>query len=142
MTVLAVLGLGACAVHKHADRRTCPPDAGLPMMIATLYFGLPAGGDAEQKWQTFVGVTVVGNLPDGFTVTDAQGAWRDPRTTRTVQEKSKMMVAVVPDTAERRAALDRIRRTYERDFHQQLVGLTTTAGCADFQPRATPRRPD
>lgn len=105
------------------------------MRMVTLYFGQSVPGQgplAEADFAAFVADTVTPRLADGFTLWDATGAWLNPRTGRTITERTKVLSVAVPDRADRHDAITAIRRDYEARFHQQLVGMTVHSVCADF----------
>ena len=47
---------------------------------------------AGVSWTT----TVTANLPNGYTVFDANGAWMNPITHRTIREATKMLLVALP----------------------------------------------
>jgi hypothetical protein len=127
-----VFGLGGCTEH---GERSCAPGQGVPMAVFTLFFGENIPGRAnltEQEWQLFLDNTVSANLPLGYTVLDAHGAWMNPATHRTIQEPSKVVVAALPDAPASLASIDRVRTGYQLQFQQQLVGMTVEHACAAF----------
>ena len=113
----------------------CPAGFGQPMQVFELFFGLAIAGRndlTEKEWQAFMGDTVTANLPDGYTVMDASGAWMNPITHQTTREASRVIVVALPDSPDSLAAVNRIRTTYQVRFHQQLVGMTVTRACGSF----------
>jgi hypothetical protein len=113
----------------------CGPGLGQRMLVVELFFGraIPGRNDlTEQEWQIFLADTVTVNLPDGFTVMDAAGAWMNPKTHTTVSEATKLILVALPDAPSSLDATNRIRTAYETRFHQQLVGMTVTPTCGSF----------
>ncbi len=113
----------------------CPDGLGQPMLVFELFFGrsITGRGDVtEREWTTFIEDTVTPALPNGFTVLDARGAWVSPRTGRTIHEATKVILVALPDTAESRAAVNRVRAVYGDRFNQQLIGMTAHSTCATF----------
>lgn len=91
-----------------------------------LYFGLDlAGGGAvdEEAWADFLGEVVTPRFPDGFTVIDAYGQWRDPAVANApiIREKTKLIVIVRPASAEADAAIAEIKTIYKKRFGQISV---------------------
>ncbi|MGQ0541254.1 MAG: DUF3574 domain-containing protein [Blastocatellia bacterium] len=90
-----------------------------------LYFGLtkPDGttlNDAE--WSLFVDEVVTPRFPDGFTVVDGRGQWRN-KEGKIAKESSKVFIVVYP-RIERVAAgkkIDEIRNEYKKRFDQESV---------------------
>jgi hypothetical protein len=125
-------GLGGCAVRQP---QTCAPGLGPPVAIFTLFLGRAIPGRVDltgQEWQAFLDSTVTANLPNGYTVFDAQGGWMNPITRRTIQEGTKVLMVALPEQPESLAAINRIRTAYQLKFQQQLVGMTVEQGCGEF----------
>jgi hypothetical protein len=105
------------------------------MQIFELFFGRSLHGQGEvddATWRMFRDAVITPNLPDGYTVLDAEGAWRAPQGTRTISERTKLLLVAMPDNAASQAAIDRVRSAYEQEFHQQSVGMVVTPGCGAF----------
>ena len=69
------------------------------MLAFELFFGRSIRGQAEvsdSAWDDFLNRMVTPNLPNGYTVFDAIGAWLNPATRRTVRERTKVLLAVCP----------------------------------------------
>jgi hypothetical protein len=132
---LAAVLSGCVAPQPAAIMARCPPGQGTPMSAFALFFGRSIRGQGEvgnSAWESFLDRVITPNLSSGYTVFDATGAWLDPATNRTVHERTKVLLAVVPDTAANAAAIARIRQAYQHEYHQSLVGMTTTPVCAEF----------
>jgi Protein of unknown function (DUF3574) len=128
-------GLSACAAQAGRSQQMCAPGWGPPVAIFTLFLGeaIPARADlTDKEWQAFLDSTITPNLPNGYTVFDANGHWMNPMTHRTIKEATKVLVAALPEVPASLAAINRIRTTYQITFHQQLVGMTVEAGCGEF----------
>lgn len=105
------------------------------MTVFTLYFGQSVAGRSDvtgAEWDRFRDGTITPNLPDGYTVWDASGAWMNPRTRTTIHEPAKVLAVALPVSRASIAAVNRIRDAYQRDFHQQAVGITSAEGCGAF----------
>jgi len=106
-----------------------------PMVETQLLFGrdIPGGGTvSDQDWSAYVNEVVAVAFPDGFTVSDAQGTWRDAKTGAAVHEKSKIVFIEQPSSAELAGRLERVADVYRRRFHQDAVGIVTREVCAAF----------
>ena len=71
-------------------------------------------------------------FPDGLTVTDAAGQWRDPATGTIERELSKRVEIVFPGDAEDQARLEAVVDAYKRRFHQHSVGIIVRSACVAF----------
>ncbi|HEY4173450.1 MAG TPA: DUF3574 domain-containing protein [Rhodopila sp.] len=105
------------------------------MQIFALYLGRSISGRSDltdQEWQAFLDNTVAANLPNGYTVWDANGGWMNPSTHKSVREATKVLLVALPDAPASLVAIDRIRTAYQYEYQQQLVGMTVARACADF----------
>jgi hypothetical protein len=103
--------------------------------VAELLFGRDVGnrlGVSEAAWRRFVAGEITPRFPDGLTVTDARGQWRDADTGRIVREPSKRVEIVLPGRADDAARLAAIVSAYKRQFHQRSVGLIVQSACVSF----------
>lgn len=111
----------------------CP--AGLaPAKTAELFFGRNNGATEavdDSDWQSFVNKEIASRFPDGFTVSDASGAWRG-ETGKTVRERTKLLLIVLKGVPDEPEKLDAIRNAYRTHFHQDSVLLFESGGCAGF----------
>ena len=127
-------GLAACAPSLDAP----PPSAclvGAPYLTAQLFFGRSVAGRvpvSDAAWQAFVDGVMTPNFPDGFTVLDAQGQWRNPQTAEIAREPTKLVIIGVPRDAPLRARIDTVTSTYKQRFAQQSVGIVVADACAAF----------
>jgi hypothetical protein len=129
---LAVLALLVAAAPAGAK---CLLSAQKPMTEIQLLFGrdIPGGGTvSDGDWSAYVGEVIAQAFPDGFTVSDAEGAWRDARTGAAVHEKSKVVFIEAPASPELAGRLERVADVYRRRFHQDAVGIVTRDVCAAF----------
>lgn len=105
------------------------------MLVFELFFGSAIPGRdylTEQEWQTFLDDTITANLPNGYTVQNAAGAWMNTVTRKTTYEASRVVVAALPESTDSLAAINRVRAAYQVRFHQRLVGLAVTRACGSF----------
>jgi hypothetical protein len=106
-----------------------------PKMVAELMFGRDIGrrvGVSEAAWVHFVAREMTPRFPDGLTITDAIGQWRDRDSGRIVREPSKHVEIVLPGNADDDTRLDAIVAAYKRAFHQQSVGVIVRSACVSF----------
>src|SRR5690242_19489944 len=77
-----------------------PCDASMQaQQVAQLLFGRNVADQVrvtEAEWGDFVAREVTPRFPDGFTVLDAAGQWRDSRRGKIVHEGSKLIEIVLP----------------------------------------------
>lgn len=103
--------------------------------VAELLFGRDIAnrlGVSESAWRRFVAREITPRFPDGLTVSDALGQWRDPDNGRIVRESSKRVEIVLPGHSDDAARLDAIVSAYKRQFHQRSVELVVQSACVSF----------
>jgi len=99
----------------------CGP-ASASQVRTTLYFARqrPNGWVSELEWQLFLRDEVTKRFPDGLTVWEAQGQWRDPAGTID-HEQSEVLLLVHPDTPQARQGIQAVINAYRKAFDQQSV---------------------
>jgi len=120
-------------VTAQAQGLTCEAPA-KPMLRAELMFGRNIGGHlgvTDARWQHYVARELTPRFPDGLTVLDAQGQWRNERGA-IVRERSKLVVVVTTDDSAARERIAAATAAYRQRFKQQSVGVLTRPVCAAF----------
>ena len=134
-SILAVLLLVLGPVPAAwAQATSCPPPT-RPMLRAEFYFGRNIGGRvgvSERQWARFLAREITPRFPDGLTVLDARGQWRDPARQVLVREPSKLVVIVAADDADTRRRLAEVAAAYKKRFRQKSAGLVLSTVCAAF----------
>lgn len=131
-TLMALL-IALSFASAQAEDLVCAAPA-KAMMRAELMFGRKIGGRlgvTDVRWRQFVAQELTPRFPDGLTVIDAQGQWRDPRGAL-VREPSKIVVIVTIDDTGAREKLSAVAAAYKERFRQQSVGVVTHPVCAAF----------
>lgn len=116
-------------------RTACAQPGEHAALQADLLFGRDIAGrgpvtDAERA--AFLADTVTPRFPDGLTVWDAHGQWRDRATGGITREDSFVIRIIADGTADTRARLAAIRQAYMQRFRQESVGMTLAPTCASF----------
>lgn len=120
--LVLLLALAACA-----EVPRCP--AGLaPFTQATLYFG--ASTAVERA--SFLREVATRHFPAGFTVLDGEGAWRNPATGQTGQQKSWLLVALVPSPEDPLPAARALAEAWKATAAHRSVGIALAPACAAF----------
>ncbi|MGE3148717.1 MAG: DUF3574 domain-containing protein [Pseudorhodoplanes sp.] len=105
------------------------------MAVAELMFGRRIGtriGVTERAWAAFVAREVTPRFPDGLSVVDAAGQWRDARSGRLIREPSKIVSIVLRDPDRDQEHIDRIVAAYKTRFRQDSVGVIIRPACVSF----------
>jgi hypothetical protein len=127
--LLLALAVGACAQPGAPPVCTAPLK---PAIAIDLYFGRdkPSGGEVtDAEWGAFLTEVVTSRFPDGLSVFDSSGQYREP-TGRIVRERSKRLVVIVFDSPAHRAKLDEIIDAYKQRFGQYSVFRVEQPVCA------------
>jgi hypothetical protein len=133
--VAAVLAV-ALAAASGADAQLLDCLGGQrPTQVAELMFGRNIGsrlGVNEAEWGRFVDREIISRFPNGLTVLNAGGQWRDEATKKIVREPSKLVQIVLPGQVEDIARLNEIVAAYKRRFKQQSVVMIVRPACVSF----------
>jgi len=118
----------------HAEVLECRGDQ-KAQQVAELTFGRRIVGHiavSETQWIQFIDNEITPRFPDGLSVYDASGQWRDPTSKKIVRELSKIVLIVLPGNAEDIARLNELTEIYKRRFKQQSVGMILRPACVSF----------
>jgi hypothetical protein len=102
---------------------------------AQLFFGRAIGTQdevSETAFQDFLASTVTPAFPDGLTVVDSHGQWKDATGT-VVRERSKVVTILFADPAATRPRLDAIADAYKQRFRQEAVAIVIAPACVAFR---------
>jgi hypothetical protein len=119
-----------------AARRGAKPPAA-EYVETRLFFGTerPDGGPAvtEAQFMSFVDREVTPGFPDGLTVQDGWGQWRDSHGT-IERERSHELILLYPrsEAARRDGAIERARSAYVHEYAQDSVARLDEPTSADF----------
>ena len=111
---IVLRGMILCAVSCGCRHTS----ASLHSMVRTeLYFGAPR---REEQWREFVDQVVTPRFPDGFSVLNADGQYRDARG-NVQRERSKVIVIVHENATRPDESIEEIRTSYKKMFDQESV---------------------
>ena len=133
--LLLPIGLAACATAEPPQPYVCLLPAEKRMLVAELFFGRDIPGRAslsEAEWRDFAAHTITPNFPDGFTVFDAEGQWRNPATGAIARAPTKVLLVAAPRSPDLAPRLSAVIEAYKTRFRQQSVGIVTRDSCAAF----------
>ena len=126
----AVITAAACA---KTGTPTCPE--GTDRFVKHQLFmgrsGLSGEVVDDAAWATFLEDTVTPRFPDGLSVLDAQGQWRDSEGL-VWKERSKVLVILTPQGRDGMRLIDEISDEYKRRFSQESVLLVVYDACVSF----------
>ncbi|MFL5496077.1 MAG: DUF3574 domain-containing protein [Gemmatimonadales bacterium] len=99
-----------------------------------LYFGRnrPVGGEvADSDWNAFLTAVVTPRFPDGLTIVEAHGQWRD-RSGVVERERTELVTLLHPADSASQQAVEEIANEYKRRFGQEAVLRERLAACTRF----------
>jgi hypothetical protein len=99
-----------------------------------LFFGGDIGapdGVSEDAWGRFLAEEVTPRFPDGFSVVDAHGQWRNAAG-MIIAEQSRELIVIVPNASSATAKIASIRDAYKMGFRQESVLFVQSQVCAGF----------
>jgi hypothetical protein len=123
------------ALIDSASAQPIACSSGKPQQVVELMFGRKIGdriGVTDAAWARFVDREITPRFPDGLTVIDTRGQWRDRDRNRIVREPSKLVQIVLPGKDEDQQRLDEIAAAYKVRFRQQSVGIILRPACVTF----------
>jgi hypothetical protein len=86
---------------------------------------------SDVRWRQFLAREVTPQFPDGLTIYETNGQWRDPATKAIAREKSRVLRIIAPlDTTPEKIAS--LADAYKKQFRQKSVGVVTREVCASF----------
>jgi hypothetical protein len=127
-------GLAAVSLFANTPAVACSAPQ-RPMQQIELMFGRNVAGHlrvGEAAWSRFLAREITSRFPDGLTVLEATGQWRDPGGGSAVREPGKMVIIVTADNATLRDQIATIVAAYKRQFRQRSVGVISHSVCATF----------
>jgi len=133
LLLCGAMGTAGCGVASMPGACVLPTQK--PMIDVDFYFGRDIASRAavtDAEWEAFAAGEITPRFPDGFTILDAQGQWRNPTSGKVTREASKLVRVIAPGGGNLSARVEAISLAYRQRFHQDAVGVVTTPVCAAF----------
>jgi hypothetical protein len=131
LLLMGALGVAGCGAPTAPG--ACILPAQKPMVEVDFYFGRDIAGHpgvTDAAWADFAATQIAPRFADGFTVLDAAGQWRDPRSGTVTREASKLVRVVTPGGGNLSARVEAVSLAYRQRFHQEAVGIVSAPVCA------------
>lgn len=135
LLLFLLAGPAAAQLAPAPAAAACDAYAAAAMVEAQLFFGRNIGneiGVSERDWTDFLNGEVTPRFPNGLTVTDGSGHWRDIETGRLVREPSKILTLLADGDPATLGLIREIVDLYKGRFHQQSVALVVRPVCVSF----------
>lgn len=133
--LFALVGLSLHAVAPAGAQAVSCAAPQQPMQQIELMFGLNMKGRlgvGEVAWSRFLAREITPRFPDGLSVLNATGQWRDNERGRMVREPSKLVIVVTADEVAAGNKIAAIVTAYKKQFRQRSVGVISRPVCASF----------
>lgn len=133
LALSAVLAIASAVSACSSLPQACVPPAE-SMLTAELLFGRKIDervGVSDAAFAAFLAREITPRFPDGLTVVDARGQWRDNRGA-IIREPSKLVLLTFREGGEKREHLTAIAETYKRQFRQESVLISLRTSCVTF----------
>jgi hypothetical protein len=101
-----------------------------PMLDVELLLGRGKAGEA--RWRQFLAREVTPRFPDGLTVYETTGQWRDPARKVVVREKSRVLRIIIAADEPASGKIAAVADAYKKQFSQKSVGIVTRPACVSF----------
>jgi hypothetical protein len=124
--LVAALLIGQAGL-ANAQALTCAAPQ-KPMLDIELLLGRGKASDA--RWRDFLAREVSPRFPDGLTVYETTGQWRDPAG-NVIRERSRVLRMIVPADAPR-DKIEAVALSYKKQFGQKSVGIVMRPACVSF----------
>ena len=120
----------ACA---DADEPACPEGSELFARYELFMGRSNQSGEVvdDAAWASFLEDTVTPRFPDGLSVLDAQGQWRDSGGV-IQKERSKLLVILAPPGDDGARLINEVSHEYKRRFDQESVLRVVSDACVSF----------
>jgi len=131
----AIILLLSCVAPPARPAASACRGALRPGLVAELIFGRNIGdapGVDDAAWESFVDREMTPRFPDGLTITDAIGQWREPNGGAVKREAAKHVEIVLPGHAGDEKRLAALAEAYKRQFHQRGVVVIIRPACVSF----------
>ena len=129
LAAMLLLPVGA----SQAETQPCPP--GFERYAEYRMFfgrGMPGGGTvSDEEWSGFLAAEVTPRFPDGLTVIDAGGQWRDSKGA-IGREGAKLLIVLAEPGQDAGRRTEEIAEAYKRAFDQRSVLRAVETVCAAF----------
>lgn len=122
---VVVFTLSAPAIDP--SRKTSPSWSKTELYCAIGLVGADTAAEEETRWQDFLQHVVTPRFPDGYTVIDAYGQWRNSSTSETLRERTKILLILHENTSRQIAAIEEIRSAWKVTARQQSVLLVRSS---------------
>jgi len=95
-------------------------------------FLLGRGAASAARWRQFLAREVTPRFPDGLTVYETTGQWRDPQRKAVVHEQSRVLRIIIAADEPANDKIAAVAAAYKKQFAQKSVGIVARPACVSF----------
>jgi hypothetical protein len=95
-------------------------------------FLLGRGTASDARWRKFLAREVTPRFPDGLTIYETTGQWRDPQRKIVVREKSRVLRIIIAADEAANDKVAAVAEAYKKQFAQRSVGIVAQPACVSF----------
>jgi Protein of unknown function (DUF3574) len=121
--------LAALSGAAFAQTLSCTPPQ-KPMLDVEFLLG--CGQASEARWRRFLAREVTPRFPEGLTVYETTGQWRDPQRKVVVRERSRVLRIIITADEPANDKIAAVAEAYKKQFAQKSVGIVTRPACVSF----------
>jgi hypothetical protein len=131
-TIASMILLGLLSACSSLPAMNCKANEQLEVQD-TLYFGTGSsdGAVTNAAWASFLATTITPRFPQGLTVLDASGQWRNANGSLS-HEATHVLQLVHPNDARNDMLIAEIISAYKTQFKQESVLRVTEHACISF----------
>jgi len=112
-----------------AQTPSCTPPQ-KPMLDVEFLLG--RGAASAARWRQFLAREVTPRFPDGLTVYETTGQWRDPQRKAVVHEQSRVLRIIIAADEPANDKIAAVAAAYKKQFAQKSVGIVARPACVSF----------
>jgi hypothetical protein len=134
--LLLAATLNFASACRELSPAASPPhtmQSGRSMVRTELFFGTARSDGTEvsdSDWQHFVQDEITPRFPDGLTILEGRGQWRDGSGIQ--RERSRIVIILHDASADAEEKIEQVRRVYKTRFGQQSVLRTDSRQRVSF----------
>ena len=125
---------GCLFFHQSSPAKLLEQSPGIIQWKTELIFGMSRKDGTtvkENEWDAFLSDVVTPRFPDGFTVLDGSGQYKN-KEGQLIRENSRIILILHPAEEPANSKLEEIREAYKKQFDQESVLRVTTVSKTSF----------
>ena len=125
---VALVWFSVIATPAFAQFSCLPPQE----LMLDLELLLGRGTASDARWRRFLDTEVTPRFPDGLTIYETTGRWRDPARNVTIHEKGRVLRIIARTDAAVQQKANAVAEAYRKQFREKSVGVVMRPACVSF----------